>query len=224
MSTDEQNLFKYFRTRAEDELISTLNNIAGMKELVIDSNLFRQIDRVTSANKLRSIGVKRIMRLESNLSDPNYIRVYFIRPLLPSLKCVIQLIQSSPRSSFEKAHILCVPRVQYLVKHLIECEDLLDNVVLASVPSWEVIYLDNDILSMEAEYILGTTYVSNDYSALSMIASSLVNIQSNLGKIPYVYSIGEKSKRVADIMDTLISSLGDNDQARLTSTPTLKYL
>ncbi|KAI0987494.1 hypothetical protein GJ496_003305 [Pomphorhynchus laevis] len=195
--------FNCFRSRAEDEFLSLIKFITGDKELIISQELFRKIDRITNIEALRQSGVKQIVRLNDNVGMPKYVRVYFIRCSTNSLQQTIKLISDNPKSLFETVHIICVPRIIFRAKHLIEREGLLDHVVLHSLPSWEFICLDDDLLSMEIDNFFARVFLAGDLSWISTVSSALLNIQQTFGKIPLVYTIGPKSRKVYELMGIL---------------------
>lgn len=193
------------RQSSQFRLLNLLTKIAPsdvQKDLVIHEDLMKPIDLVSGARLLREQGVDKMFKLAS-VAPPwkNYIRLYFI----PSIYAVAENVaRQLKRHGVEKTvsyHIIVVPKVLTVIHSLFESLGVLDFVTLHSY-SWDFIPLDSNLLSLELHHLFKASFLKEENSLLTSVAKALMSFECLLGKFSCVMTLGEKSQRVHNLLNT----------------------
>ena len=135
----------------------------------------------------------------------NANRIYFISACTLKYKCVLDQISSilSQNSSLSETkcfNIIIVPKVIATYDSMLENRGLYDIVQLHSF-SWEFVYLDDQLLSLELPFLYKQLFVEKNHSLLSSISMSLWSLFHVTGKPKCVLSLGKLSASVLDILE-----------------------
>lgn len=135
----------------------------------------------------------------------NINRVYLIPACTQKYKCVLDQISSllsqTPSLAEKKCfHIIVTPKVLYSFDSILENRGLYDIVKLYSF-SWELMILDEQLLSLELPYLYKQLFVEQNQSLLSSISMSLWTLFHVIGKPKAMFSVGKLSASVLDILE-----------------------
>lgn len=135
----------------------------------------------------------------------NINRVYLIPACTQKYKCVLDQISSilSQNSSLADKncfHIIIVPKVVCSYDSLLESRGLYGSVKLFSF-SWELIALDEQLLSLELPFLYKQLFVEQNHSLLSSISMSLWSLFHVTGQPKVIFSLGKLSASVLDILE-----------------------
>lgn len=194
---------------SQEKLIQILDRIPGKKDLIIDRVIMKSLDRITGAKVLRSHNVDKIYRLDkTHVKCKNSNWVYLLYSNLITAKCVCDQINGELSiNSNNKYFIILIPCELISIQCLIEEEGIYDKVTLFSLP-WELIRLDDKVLSFELPDLFQMLFVDGDQSFLSSVARCLWSFQLLFGKFPVTISSGRHSSRVSSMIDVLMNELG----------------
>ncbi|XP_033634105.1 vacuolar protein sorting-associated protein 33B-like isoform X1 [Asterias rubens] len=202
--------FSVLKQLSKEHLVHLLESIPEMKDLVIDPELMRPLDRIAGAQLLKRHGVDKIFKLESNkLEVSGDSRMYLVRPSVDNIRNISNQIKSDKENFRKKKYkILFVPRKLYVCEMLLEQEGVYGDVEMEDF-RLDLIALDRDILSLELPSFFRDYFLHGEQSLLHTIATSIVNLQSLFGTIPHVYGLGRCAKMVWDLVKTLQSLQGE---------------
>ncbi|XP_059151428.1 vacuolar protein sorting-associated protein 33B-like [Physella acuta] len=198
---DLQELTKLLKTLLAHILVS----IPEEKDLVLDGDLTKSLDRVAGHSFLKEHGVSKIYKLDpERKSLPGCgKRLYLVRPRMLTMKYIADHINTEISEGHKRSYkIIFVPRKIHVCESILESEGVLGHVTFDEFPL-ELFPLDTDLLSLEFPEFFTSFYLDNDTTWLHTISSSLVNLQRLFGKIPNVYAIGKGSRMVYDLMQTM---------------------
>lgn len=135
----------------------------------------------------------------------NINRVYFIPACIQKYKCVLDQISSiiSQNSSLAELncfHIIIVPKVLCSYDSVLESRGLYGVVKLHTF-SWELMMLDEHLLSLELPFLFKQLYVEQNHSLLSSISMSLWSLFHITGRPKAMFSVGKLSASVLDMLE-----------------------
>lgn len=135
----------------------------------------------------------------------NTNRVYFIPACLNKYKCVLDQIasvisQNSALADLNCFHIIIVPKVLHYYDSILESRGLYGIVQLHTFV-WELMALDEQLLSLELPFLYKQLYVDHNYSLLGSIAMSLWSVFHVTGRPKAMFSVGKISASVLDAME-----------------------
>uniref|UniRef100_A0A0N4ZST3 Sec1 family protein n=1 Tax=Parastrongyloides trichosuri TaxID=131310 RepID=A0A0N4ZST3_PARTI len=173
-----------------NELIHILESIDGTKDLVIEENLIRPVDKIASMSMLKKHSVGRVQQLSEShsITWSNYDnRCFIISSNIKILKRVADFIKAEPSIPFS---IIFVPRLT------LTCETELEkNGLYGIVKTFDFeipfISIETDLFSMET-----TDNICNPL----MIAKNIIHIQSLYGTFPVIHSLGASALEVQKIL------------------------
>lgn len=192
------------RRLSSDRLVRVLEDAPGAKDLIIDGELMKMLDRIAGATLLRKHGVQKMYRLE-RLPPPiqSSQRVYVVRPTLVTMKYVADHVHADRQTHPEiRVHVVVVPRITTWVTSLVEEEGLFGVITMHEFTP-DFIPLDDDLLSLEMNSFFRDAFLDGDYSACLSIARALQTLQGLYGNIPNVVAHGRASKAVLNALDIL---------------------
>ncbi|CAL4065755.1 unnamed protein product, partial [Meganyctiphanes norvegica] len=187
-----------------DHLVRILEDAPGAKDMVIDPDLMKLLDRIADAKTLRTHGVDKIYRLE-RLPPPvlSPQRLYFVRPTLVNTKFIADHVHQDQLNNPEiMLHAVVVPRIVSSVTRLLE-EEGLHGVLTLHEFSPEFIPLDDDLLSLEMNSFFRDAYLDGDFSGCVSIAKAVKTLSGLYGPIPNILAHGQAAKSVLQAMDAL---------------------
>jgi len=190
---------------AREELITTLKSLSGIKDLVLDVDLMKPIDRITAgATLLKEHGVDKIYKLDGPkaLQGTNQV-MFLIRPRVLLVQHIAAQIQQAKKVGHKRNYmIVFVPRKLYSCERILEQEGVYGDVRIAEL-NLDFIRLDNDVISLELPQFFNNFYLDSDETWCHSAARGLVTLQQLFGGIPNVYGQGKCAKIVSDIADMI---------------------
>ncbi|XP_008548670.1 vacuolar protein sorting-associated protein 33B [Microplitis demolitor] len=187
---------------SQRKFVDILDMISGKKDLIIEQILMKPLDSFVGVTVLKKHGVDKIYKLEPGIKPTNSQRVFLVSSDLISCKRVLDQIQSEiSQSEGLNFHILINPHIPTVVHSLIEEEGLADLVTVRAL-SWELIRIDDNVLSLETP-IFVDLYYHKDTSLLSSLARSLWSLQLILGWPKFTMSFGKHSDQVLKMIDAM---------------------
>lgn len=193
------------RQIAREELSKKLQSVRGVKDLVLDSELMKPLDRVAGASLLKENGVGKIYKLENSKTIPgSEKRIYMIRANPTLVKTVADQINAERTSNIARSYkILLVPRRLHVCELILEREGVYGYVDIDEFPL-DLIVLDKDVLSLEAPPFFRSFFLEGDETGCHQVARSLVTIQEIFRNIPNVYCLGRCAQMVNKLMNTML--------------------
>lgn len=210
------------RRLSSDRLVRVLEDAPGAKDLIIDGDLMKMLDRIAGATLLRSHGVDKMYRLE-RVPPPvqSSQRVYLVRPSLLLLKILADHVHSDHAAHPDlHVHVVVVPRVVSWVTDLLEEEGLYGALILHEFCP-DFIPLDDDLLSLEMTSFFRDAFLEGDFSGCVDVARAVNTLQGLFGQIPYVLAHGRAAKAVVNTLDLLNSQ---NSPKKTSQMPEISHL
>ncbi|GAB1606185.1 vacuolar protein sorting-associated protein 33B-like [Argonauta hians] len=186
----------------KDRLIYQLENIPGLKDLVLDGELMKPLDRIIGASVLKAHGVAKIFKLDTSQKAISgcHQRLYIVRPRIEVMEHIASQIQCERSLQHKRTYqILMTPRKLNVCEEVLEREGVYGYVSVEEF-NLDLIPLDRDVLSLELSDFLPRFYLHNDYTWLHTVAKSLVHLQSVYRQIPFVCGIGRAAKKVHEMV------------------------
>ncbi|CAG0878685.1 unnamed protein product [Darwinula stevensoni] len=182
-------------------------DMEGQKDIIFDRDLMKVLDIFLGASILRSHGVGKIFTLDKipPKSDSHRI-VYCIASDLKKLKIVCNHMLSQALCDKE-IHILFVPRFLHVLQVLMEEEGLWDK---AKCHEFELGFLplDDNVLSLESIGFFTNVFLNKDWTQLRDVAYAVHQLQSIFGKIPDIFTVGEKASKIKHMLDMFEAEIG----------------
>lgn len=198
-------------------LSNSIFQFKGKKDLVLESDLMKPLDRIAGATLLKQHGVDKIFKLDPTQKSILGCeqRIYLVRPRMRTMKLIADHINGEKNhGASRKYKIIMVPRKLHVCEMILEHEGVFGDVTLDEFPL-DLIPLDRDILSLELSEFFKTFYLENDHVWLHTVSKSLIGLQALIGMIPNVYCIGRGSKMVYDLMNSILGEkLAGTDYSR----------
>ncbi|KAK7503562.1 hypothetical protein BaRGS_00005101 [Batillaria attramentaria] len=189
----------------KDQLTHLLVSTPDQKDLVIDPDLTKPLDRVAGVAFLREHGVDKIFKLEpSQKSLPGREkRIYLVRANMVNMKYIADHITAERRQGQIREYtVIMVPRRLHVCEMILESEGVFGHVTLEEF-HLDLFPLDTDVLSMELPALFRSFFLEGDHTHIHAVASSLVTLQHLYGRIPNVHTIGKGSKMAFEVMKTM---------------------
>ncbi|CAH2258731.1 jg5409 [Pararge aegeria aegeria] len=191
---------------SQHKLQNILSQCGDKVDLIIDPSLIKPLERICGVAWLRQHGVDKIYKMDPQLgATANLIRVYFIPACIQKYKCVLDQISSvishNPSLADAKCfNIIIVPKVVSSYDSILENRGLYDIVKLYTF-AWELMTLDDQLLSLELPFLYKQLFVEQNHSLLSSIAMSLWSLFHVTGRPNCILSLGKLSASVLDILE-----------------------
>ncbi|XP_075979309.1 vacuolar protein sorting 33B [Anticarsia gemmatalis] len=188
------------------KLESILSSCGDKKDFIIDPTLIKPLERVCGVNWLRQHGIDKIYKMDPQLGNTaNNTRVYFIPACINKYKCVLDQISSvislNPSlADLNCFHIIIIPKVLTIYDSILESKGLFGIVKLHTF-TWELMTLDEQLLSLELPFLFKQLYVEQNHSLLSSISMSLWSLFHVTGKPKAIFSVGKLSSSVLDMLE-----------------------
>ncbi|KAK2157090.1 hypothetical protein LSH36_199g04005 [Paralvinella palmiformis] len=186
------------RNFAREELIDHLESVKGCKDLVLDPDLMKPLDRIAGATLLKEHGVDKIFKLEPPTNVKHLPgcdkRIYITRPRLDAMKYIADHINAEKGQGEKRTYkILMTPRKLQICEKLLEQEGVFGYVDVSSM-ALDLIPLDKDIISLELPQFITSYFMDGDQTWCHTAAMALNSLQQTFGQIPDVYGIGKCSQ------------------------------
>ncbi|XP_055614309.1 vacuolar protein sorting-associated protein 33B [Uranotaenia lowii] len=203
-----------FRQIAQEKLQHILYSIPLDKDLIIEPTLIKPLEHVVGATWLRKKGIDKIYKFDPKNAPPKRKQfIYFLTSNLLTFKSALDQISSyhSQMSSGlvaevdrtnKQYHVVIFPLVLASFEHLLEEEGLYGLVELYSY-QWDFICLDQGVMSLELPNVFADIFVRQDGSLLGSIAQSLRIFNMIMGKPKLVFTYGDSSEKVLQIMQKI---------------------
>ncbi|XP_045775494.1 vacuolar protein sorting-associated protein 33B [Maniola jurtina] len=191
---------------SQHKLQNILSQCGDKVDLIIDPSLIKPLERICGVTWLRQHGVDKIYKMDPQLgATANTVRVYFIPACIQKYKCVLDQISSvlshTPSLADAKCfNIIIVPKVVSSYDSILENRGLYDIVKLYAF-AWELMPLDDQLLSLELPFLYKQLFVEQNHSLLSSISMSLWSLFHVTGQPKCILSLGKLSARVLDILE-----------------------
>ncbi|KAK3094955.1 hypothetical protein FSP39_008319 [Pinctada imbricata] len=198
--------FQYLKQKFCQDLEQHLSKIKGKKDIFIDHELMKPLDRMAGAALLKNNGVDKIFKLVSNqmATDGLEQRVYLTRPRMDSVKVITEHVNADKGQNHKrKYHIIFVPRRLHLCEMMLEYEGIHGDVTISEI-EMHLIPLDRDILSLELPFFFRTLFLDQDETWLHTVARSIIGVQSLANTIPNVYCIGRRARMTFDLVNMML--------------------
>lgn len=189
----------------KDQLTHLLVSAPDQKDLVIDPDLTKPLDRVAGVAFLKEHGVDKIFKLEpSQKSLPGREkRIYLVRATMVNMKFISDHINAERRQGQIREYtIIMVPRRLHVCEMILESEGVFGYVTLEEF-HLELFPLDTDLLSMEMPLLFRSFFLDGDQTHIHAVSSSLVTLQQLYGRIPNVHTIGRGSRMAFELMKSM---------------------
>ncbi|XP_050716266.1 vacuolar protein sorting-associated protein 33B-like isoform X2 [Eriocheir sinensis] len=210
------------RRLSSDRLVRVLEDAPGAKDLILDGDLMKLLDRIAGATLLRSHGVDKMYRLE-RVPPPvqSNQRVYLVRPSLLLLKMLADHVHADRAAHPDlQVHVVVVPRLVSWVTGLLEEEGLYGALTLHEFCP-DFIPLDDDLLSLEMTSFFRDAFLEGDFSGCVDVARAVNTLQGLFGQIPQVLAHGRAAKAVVNTLDLLNNQ---NSPKKTHQTPEISHL
>lgn len=138
-----------------------------------------------------------VLEPECAIDIPTPVVVFVLKPTVPLLKTMVRLIQTSEQ---EKKYIafLC-PRYTVLCNELLDEANVLKSLIVRELP-FELIPIENDVLSLEDNNGLRNLALGLNFQTLSLVKHSLQRLEAIYGKIPLKYAKGAWSNMILEAL------------------------
>ncbi|GJQ68939.1 Vps33B [Trypoxylus dichotomus] len=206
---DDDALYKKISSLSEiskTQLSKVLNFLPGAKDIIIEPEVIRPLERICGVSWLKNNGIEKIFKLESNLPKRDNTQFYLIYSDTSTFKRVINLIQSQIEPEEKpkgKYHVICIPKALYLYEQLLEEFGLYEDVVKLYSLQWQPIHIDRGILSLEIPYMFRNLFVHQDLSLLPAYAKSLWYLYFITGKPKFTLALGQHANNILKHLDML---------------------
>ncbi|XP_059062065.1 vacuolar protein sorting-associated protein 33B [Achroia grisella] len=191
---------------SQRKLESILALCGDKKDLIIDPILIKPLERICGVGWLRQHGIDKIYKMDPQLGPTaNINKVYFIPASVQKYKCVLDHISSLISQNASLAdlgcfHIIIVPKFICSYDSILESRGLYGIVKLHSF-SWELMALDEQLMSLELPFLYKQLFVEQNHSLLSSVAMSIWSLFHVIGKPKILFSVGKLSASVLDILE-----------------------
>ncbi|EGR30804.1 vacuolar sorting protein, putative [Ichthyophthirius multifiliis] len=139
----------------------------------------------------------------------------FIQPIIKYMEIIKTFIDANnKKNQQEKKNFTLVfwPKQNALCKQVLQQYGITENQVEVIDFSFDLIPLDQDVLSLELQNSFNNIYLDNDFSTFQFVAESIQRIQVVYGKIPNIFAKGDGAKIVLDILNQEQNIQNDEQQ------------
>lgn len=189
--------------------IETIDSLSGRKCLILRNELRGLINKLINRgeDELRKSGVDCVLELSSTMTAgfdgsiaPDKI-IFIVRPSISLMKDVARFIQeyAAGETLQDVYHVYFVPHSTVACEQVLEDEGVLDQCEIGEI-DLGFAPLNSDLLSLGMPNVFRECYVDGDASSLSIVASALHRLQSQLGLIPHIKTKGAASRKVVQKM------------------------
>ncbi|KAI1724180.1 sec1 family domain-containing protein [Ditylenchus destructor] len=197
--------FSLITKLAREELIHVLESIPGTKQLVVEGDLMRPLDRIVSMSLLQEHNCCRVLKLDMNKvvywDEALEHRVFLLRPSIALAKKVCELIKSQPSHRYS---VIVVDRRRQLFEIEFEKQGLFGIVDFYEF-NLSLIPIESDLFSLEMPIISRRNLGDDSWAT----ARALWQLQSLYGCIPTTFCIGPLAKQTERHFRHISSDMGE---------------
>ncbi|GAB6018785.1 Vacuolar protein sorting-associated protein 33B [Chamberlinius hualienensis] len=211
------------RQTAKDSLGDLLHSVSGLKDLVIDQELFKPLDRIAGASFLKEQGVNKIYSLDNTLPTNFSIkRVFIVRANIASVRKAANHINSCTDNDTKNLRykILIVPRKLHICERVLEQEGVIGYVEVAGL-DLGLLPIDDDVLSLDLPDFYKSFFLERDNTWIYSVAASLFDIQTIFGTIRQMFCFGKASQMTYEMYTMLVK---EKQGKSLTKDPDIDYV
>ncbi|CAG7702924.1 unnamed protein product [Allacma fusca] len=195
---------KVLRAVSKENLKNALRVLRGKKYLVIDSKLTTTLDLIANFQFLKDHGVEKVLYLEKSgpptPSESVATCLYFIRSDLILAKLVCDHIQQNISRGVNMQYaVVVIPRLLHVIPALFEREGVHGHVTFAQY-SYELLPLDEHILTLQYEDMAANLWLHQDTSGLASVAKAIFNARGIYGDFHHLIAMGSFSNTVVRMM------------------------
>lgn len=122
--------------------------------------------------------------------------LYLIRSDLISARLVCDQVNSNLGRSVKMTYgVIVVPRLLHVISSLFEAEGIYEHITLGQY-SYELIPLEDHILSLEFDDIVSQLWLHQDTAYLAPIAKTLFNLRGIYGDFSHIVAVGQYSQSI----------------------------
>lgn len=208
MNFTSKSLANTLKDAACQLFLNTLDKIDGAKDLVPSRAILVQLDSICGMQKLRQNAVDKVFEFESGfLKSETRNRVFVIRPSIEEVRLVAEQINTYLSQDDDKFGpidikfwIIFIPKFVHYCDIALEEEGIYEYVSILECPLG-LIPLEYDVYSLEDDTIFKTLFLNKDITPISVIVSSILQLQALSGNIFDIHGQGNFAKMVADKLD-----------------------
>ncbi|XP_022920176.1 vacuolar protein sorting-associated protein 33B [Onthophagus taurus] len=201
---------------SKNQLLNVLNFHSGPKDLIIQSDIIKPLERICGAIWLKGNGIDKIFKLENNIprnsTNAQYYMIYsnwnVFNQVVGLIKNQIGL-ENHPKGKF---HIICIPQALYSFEQKLEEEGLYETVIRLYSLQWQPIHIDKGILSLEIPDMFKNLFVQQDLSLLQCYGKTLRHLYFVVGKPKLSIALGSNALNILKQLDLLNEDLGETDK------------
>nr|CAD2193441.1 unnamed protein product [Meloidogyne enterolobii]CAD2208109.1 unnamed protein product [Meloidogyne enterolobii] len=202
---DEFDEFSLITKLDQQKLTHLLVSIPGTKELFVESNLLRPLDKICSMKILRSLNCQRVQQLyldKTNIWDEQIEqRIFFIRPSIAISRKICELIRSEPEKPYSIIHVGSLKN--FFLKELEK--NGLGNVVNFYEFNLTLINLESDLFSLELPQYPPEMF--NRY--FEELIKTFWQLQTLYGQIQTIFGFGDFFPIFDKLFKRICNELGE---------------
>ncbi|CAD8139366.1 unnamed protein product [Paramecium octaurelia] len=184
----------------KQSIIQLFETLPGNKQLILSQRVLHLLKLSIENKLLLENGVKKTLQIETiNQIENDITQIFIIIPPKQDLiKKISKMIKTAngPNNIYQ---LVFWPQRNLIAKELLEQEGVLSSVKVMDF-SFDLIPLDQDVLSLEMPDAFRDIVVEQDLSIYTHVADSINRIQLLMGNIPNIYCKGDGAKMVYDII------------------------
>ncbi|KAF5282424.1 hypothetical protein FQA39_LY17539 [Lamprigera yunnana] len=196
---------------SKSQLSKILNSYSGRKDLVLEPNIIKPLERVCGIRWLKANNVEKIFKLEGDIPNTSNVLFFLIYSDLIIYRKLLKQIREVHRENNDKYHIVLIPKLLYVFEMVLEEMGLFGCVKLYSL-QWQPIYLDRGVIALEIPHMFKTLYVQQDLSFLPIYAKSLWHLNFVIGSPKFYLAIGQHSAAVLRQLDVFHENSPNSDK------------
>lgn len=197
-----QGLVQSLRADARTKLLDLLDEVSGRKALMLDNTIVGPLDLIVSPSDLKDHGVQNWFKLseQAAITDCSQI-IFLIRCTRPELvDWVATQILADEAAGKDRAYaVVFIPRKTDQCVERLDASSVRANVRIVEC-AIHFFPFDRDVLSMETPGVFSDLHVQGNPSSAFYTATALMFLQSKVGTIKHVNTIGPAAKMVLDVM------------------------
>ncbi|KAL1007521.1 hypothetical protein UPYG_G00087890 [Umbra pygmaea] len=187
--------FSLLKRLARDQLIFLLEQLPGMKDLFIESDLMSPLDRIANVTTLKEHEVDKLYKVEykSIVSTSDQL-CFLIRPRIKTVKWICDVVNADKAiGKFRRYKVIFCPQKFYACENLLEEQGVIGDLTTDEW-SFYLLPLDDDIISLELPEFFRDNFLEGDQRWVRTAGSALHLLHTLYGPFSKVYGIGRCSK------------------------------
>jgi hypothetical protein len=160
-----------------NEISDLLKLIETPKIIILNSLVANSLNFIIDVDFFRNNNIEYILDINSNMQmlEQKYNIIYFTYPILKNMKIISEKINSDPINTYYLCFVPCSTTIcMYILKEM----DVLDKIIIKEF-HLGLIPIDEDVLSLELDFVFSECYYENNTSSLKYIADSIFQLGIN---------------------------------------------